>query len=131
MRFPMLGVWTRTTAGQYYSGERGNHVRDNRIFDQSRYRRGLWIPDAWAHRTYAGATSPLRTKYSRPTNSSLFRHCSFILARPGLLGALPGVAIAAALVPPIATTGIALSIGAITEAIMAATLLAPTLSPSF
>ena len=47
---------------------------------------------------------------------------AYALARPGLLGALPGVAIAAALVPPIATTGIALSIGAVTEAMMAATL---------
>jgi len=47
---------------------------------------------------------------------------AYALARPGLLGALPGVAIAAALVPPIATTGIALSIGALTEATMAATL---------
>ena len=47
---------------------------------------------------------------------------AYALARPGLLGALPGVAIAAALVPPIATTGIALSIGAVVEATMAATL---------
>jgi len=36
-------------------------------------------------------------------------HC---LGRPGLLAALPGVAIAAALVPPIATTGISLAHGA-------------------
>ena len=47
---------------------------------------------------------------------------AYALARPGLLGALPGVAIAAALVPPIATTGIALSIGAVVEATLAATL---------
>ena len=47
---------------------------------------------------------------------------AYALARPGLLGALPGVAIAAALVPPIATTGIALSIGAVVEAALAATL---------
>ena len=36
---------------------------------------------------------------------------SYCLARPGLSSALAGVAIAAALVPPIATTGIALSFG--------------------
>ncbi len=47
---------------------------------------------------------------------------AYAMARPGLLGALPGVAIAAALVPPIATTGIALSLGAIQEATLAAAL---------
>lgn len=36
---------------------------------------------------------------------------AYCLGRPGLLAALPGVAIAAALVPPIATTGIALATG--------------------
>ncbi|MEO1085673.1 MAG: DUF389 domain-containing protein, partial [Acidobacteriota bacterium] len=36
---------------------------------------------------------------------------AYCLGRPGLLAALPGVAIAAALVPPIATTGIALANG--------------------
>lgn len=36
---------------------------------------------------------------------------AYAIARPGLLGALPGVAIAAALVPPIATAGIALATG--------------------
>lgn len=36
---------------------------------------------------------------------------AFCLGRPGLLGALPGVAIAAALVPPIATTGVCLALG--------------------
>jgi len=36
---------------------------------------------------------------------------SYCLARPGLSGALAGVAIAAALVPPLATTGICLSLG--------------------
>lgn len=36
---------------------------------------------------------------------------AYASARPGLLAALPGVAIAAALVPPIATTGLALSLG--------------------
>jgi len=36
---------------------------------------------------------------------------SYCLARPGLTGALAGVAIAAALVPPIATTGICLAMG--------------------
>lgn len=36
---------------------------------------------------------------------------AFALSRPGLLAALPGVSIAAALVPPIATTGITLSWG--------------------
>ncbi|MEC9464727.1 MAG: DUF389 domain-containing protein [Myxococcota bacterium] len=47
---------------------------------------------------------------------------AYALARPGLLGALPGVAIAAALVPPIATTGIAVSLGELTYATLAATL---------
>lgn len=37
---------------------------------------------------------------------------AYALARPGLLEALPGVAIAAALVPPLSTIGIALSVGA-------------------
>ncbi len=37
---------------------------------------------------------------------------AFAMSRPGLLAALPGVAIAAALVPPIATVGIAFSWGA-------------------
>jgi uncharacterized hydrophobic protein (TIGR00271 family) len=36
---------------------------------------------------------------------------AYAMSRPGLLAALPGVAIAAALVPPIATSGLALSIG--------------------
>jgi uncharacterized hydrophobic protein (TIGR00271 family) len=36
---------------------------------------------------------------------------AYAYSRPGLLAALPGVAIAAALVPPIATSGLALSIG--------------------
>jgi uncharacterized hydrophobic protein (TIGR00271 family) len=36
---------------------------------------------------------------------------AYAMARPGLLAALPGVAIAAALVPPIATAGIALATG--------------------
>ncbi|MEM7583991.1 MAG: DUF389 domain-containing protein [Acidobacteriota bacterium] len=36
---------------------------------------------------------------------------AFCLGRPGLLAALPGVAIAAALVPPIATTGVCLALG--------------------
>ena len=36
---------------------------------------------------------------------------AYAYSRPGLLAALPGVAIAAALVPPIATAGLALSIG--------------------
>ena len=35
---------------------------------------------------------------------------AFCLGRPGLLAALPGVAIAAALVPPIATTGVCLAL---------------------
>lgn len=37
---------------------------------------------------------------------------AYCLGRPGLLAALPGVAIAAALVPPIATTGVSLARGA-------------------
>ncbi len=37
---------------------------------------------------------------------------AYCLSRPGLLAALPGVAIAAALVPPIATTGASLALGA-------------------
>jgi len=36
---------------------------------------------------------------------------AYAISRPGLLAALPGVAIAAALVPPIATSGLALSTG--------------------
>jgi uncharacterized hydrophobic protein (TIGR00271 family) len=36
---------------------------------------------------------------------------AYASSRPGLIAALPGVAIAAALVPPIATSGLALSIG--------------------
>ena len=36
---------------------------------------------------------------------------AYASSRPGLLAALPGVAIAAALVPPIATSGLALSLG--------------------
>ncbi len=36
---------------------------------------------------------------------------AFCLGRPGLVAALPGVAIAAALVPPIATTGVCLALG--------------------
>ena len=41
---------------------------------------------------------------------------AYALARPNLSAALPGVAIAAALVPPIATVGISLSIGAYSNA---------------
>lgn len=47
---------------------------------------------------------------------------AYALARPGLMAALPGVAIAAALVPPIATVGIALSWGHLPEALQAASL---------
>ncbi|MFC1705567.1 DUF389 domain-containing protein [Planctomycetota bacterium] len=36
---------------------------------------------------------------------------AYASARPGLMGALPGVAIAAALVPPIATCGISIAVG--------------------
>lgn len=36
---------------------------------------------------------------------------AYAMGRPGLLSALPGVAIAAALVPPLATSGMALSLG--------------------
>jgi uncharacterized hydrophobic protein (TIGR00271 family) len=36
---------------------------------------------------------------------------AYAYSRPGLLAALPGVAIAAALVPPVATSGLAMSIG--------------------
>jgi len=42
---------------------------------------------------------------------------AYASSRPGLLAALPGVAIAAALVPPIATSGLALSLGNIPLAI--------------
>lgn len=47
---------------------------------------------------------------------------AYCLGRPGLLEALPGVAIAAALVPPIATAGVSLAIGEITNAVGAALL---------
>ena len=47
---------------------------------------------------------------------------SYALARPGLLEALPGVAISAALVPPIATSGISLAIGETRNAIGSALL---------
>ncbi len=47
---------------------------------------------------------------------------AYALARPGLLEALPGVAIAAALVPPIATVGIALAWGHLSQALQAASL---------
>jgi len=47
---------------------------------------------------------------------------AYALARPGLSGALAGVAIAAALVPPIATLGICLAIGELSNAAGAATL---------
>ena len=47
---------------------------------------------------------------------------AYAYARPHLLAALPGVAIAAALVPPIATTGVCLSIGEIGVAAGAALL---------
>ena len=47
---------------------------------------------------------------------------AYCTARPRLSAALPGVAIAAALVPPIATTGIAVAIGDTSHALGAATL---------
>lgn len=47
---------------------------------------------------------------------------AYALARPGLLEALPGVAIAAALVPPIATAGASLALGRTDNAIGAASL---------
>lgn len=47
---------------------------------------------------------------------------AYSTARPGLMGALPGVAIAAALVPPIASAGIALAAGLPSEAFGAASL---------
>ncbi len=49
---------------------------------------------------------------------------AFCLGRPGLLAALPGVAIAAALVPPIATTGVCLALGETAKAGGAALLFA-------
>jgi uncharacterized hydrophobic protein (TIGR00271 family) len=49
---------------------------------------------------------------------------AYASGRPGLLAALPGVAIAAALLPPIATSGLALSIGHFELAIGAALLFA-------
>lgn len=47
---------------------------------------------------------------------------AYALARPGLLEALPGVAIAAALVPPIASAGLSLAVGNTDNAIGAASL---------
>ncbi|HAA55270.1 MAG TPA: hypothetical protein DCE42_10975 [Myxococcales bacterium] len=47
---------------------------------------------------------------------------AYAMGRPGLLEALPGVAIAAALVPPIATVGISISIGEYGNALGAAML---------
>jgi uncharacterized hydrophobic protein (TIGR00271 family) len=47
---------------------------------------------------------------------------AYALGRPGLLEALPGVAIAAALVPPIATAGASLAIGHTSNAVGAASL---------
>ena len=47
---------------------------------------------------------------------------AYSTARPGLMGALPGVAIAAALVPPIASAGIALALGRSSQALGAASL---------
>ncbi len=47
---------------------------------------------------------------------------AYSTARPGLMGALPGVAIAAALVPPTASAGIALAIGKGSQALGAASL---------
>lgn len=47
---------------------------------------------------------------------------AYCLSRPGLLAALPGVAIAAALVPPIATTGISLAVGEMENMVGAALL---------
>jgi uncharacterized hydrophobic protein (TIGR00271 family) len=49
---------------------------------------------------------------------------AYASSRPGLLAALPGVAIAAALVPPIATSGLALAIGSYDLAIGAIMLFA-------
>ena len=49
---------------------------------------------------------------------------AYCLARPGLSSALAGVAIAAALVPPIATTGIAIAFGELSVAAGAALLFA-------
>lgn len=47
---------------------------------------------------------------------------AYSTARPGLMGALPGVAIAAALVPPIASAGIVLALGSPSDAFGAASL---------
>lgn len=52
---------------------------------------------------------------------------AYALARPGLVAALPGVAIAAALVPPIATVGICLAVGQLSSAAGAALLFATNL----
>jgi uncharacterized membrane protein len=52
---------------------------------------------------------------------------AYALARPGLVAALPGVAIAAALVPPIATVGVCLAAGQLTSAAGAALLFATNL----
>jgi uncharacterized hydrophobic protein (TIGR00271 family) len=49
---------------------------------------------------------------------------AYALARPGLSAALPGVAIAAALVPPLATVGISLAFGETANALGAALLFA-------
>jgi uncharacterized membrane protein len=55
---------------------------------------------------------------------------AYASSRPHLSAAFPGVAIAAALVPPIATSGIALSAGDIRVAVGAAVLFATNLVPS-
>ena len=66
-----------------------------------------------------GFSEPTREMLSRggPSLLDLFvafasgLAAAYAYSRPGLLAALPGVAIAAALVPPIATSGLALSLG--------------------
>jgi uncharacterized hydrophobic protein (TIGR00271 family) len=66
-----------------------------------------------------GFTEPTREMLSRggPGHLDLFiafasgLAAAYAYSRPGLLAALPGVAIAAALVPPIATSGLALALG--------------------
>ncbi len=75
---------------------------------------GFLVGDATLTSEMAARCEPGRLDLLVATASGLA--AAYAISRPNLLSALPGVAIAAALVPPIATTGLALATGQFRDA---------------
>jgi len=86
---------------------------------------GLLVPGTWLTPELLQRGSPTLLDLVVALLSGVA--AAYALARPGLTGALPGVAIAAALVPPISTAGVALARGEVLVGQRAALLFATNL----